>query len=148
MTKADKQAEEIAALRKELDELKSAVKPAPAPDPKESERRNAEWQNQMHQMREKRMSMATPPSVIRDWAVLDNATVRGIVLDNRNAPTGPTGMIPNSGSGGARPSAGDGTGFVDPRPLSNPPGTNWVDAIAIADDARQRAELKRKLGGA
>jgi hypothetical protein len=57
-------------------------------------------------------------------------------------------MIPSQPtSGGERPrSAGDGTGWQEPRPLTNPPGTNWVDAIAIADDVRQRAELKRKLG--
>ena len=42
--------------------------------------------------------------------------------------------------------AGGPVGWQHEIPLSNPPGTNWVDAIAIADDVRQRAELARKSG--
>ena len=69
----------------------------------------------------------------------------GVVRDNR-APTSP-GMVPNSQTGGgARPSAGDGTGWVEPRPLGPQPGIHLVDAQLIADEVRQRAELKRKLG--
>jgi hypothetical protein len=119
--------EEIAALRKELDELKSTVKPTPV-DPRETERRDREWQNQMYQMQERRMSMATPPSVIRDWNVLDNATVQGIIRDNRNAPTGPTGAIPRSEKV-SDPDAGaaNTTGWVDPRPLGPQPGIDLID---------------------
>jgi len=96
------------------------------------------------------MSQATPPSMVRDWAVIPEHIVKGI-REDRHAPTGPNyqGAIPSSQSvsnvhtGGA---PGGGTGWSEPRPLSNPPGINWVDAQLIADEVRQRAELKRKLG--
>ena len=101
----------------------------------------------MHQAAERRMAMATPPSVIRDFAVLDNATVQGIIRDNRNAPTGPTGAIPSSQStgGGSSPAnaPGGGTGWQAPMPLGPPPGINWVDAQLIADDVKQRSKDKR-----
>jgi len=60
-----------------------------------------------------------------------------------------SGMIPRTqqASAGAGDVPANTSGWRDATPISNPPGTNWVDAIAIADDARQRAELKRKLGG-
>jgi hypothetical protein len=74
--------------------------------------------------------------------------VKEIALRDARAPTGRPGMIPATGGGGEAPkSAGDGKGYVEPRPLGPQPGINWVDAQLIADDVRQRAELKRKLGG-
>jgi hypothetical protein len=145
----DNTADKIAALEREVAELREAVKPKPQPSRDEEERATAEWINEMHQLREGRMSLATPPSVVRDFAVLDDRMVKEIALRDARAPTGRPGMIPQeqgSGRGGGRPSSGDGTGWVKSTPLSNPPGTNWVDAIAIADEVRQRAELKRKLG--
>ena len=139
--------DEIAALRREVAELKSAVKGAEPTDPRETARRIAEWENEMHQMREGRMRLATPPSVIRDFAVLDDRMVKEIALRDARAPTGPSsqGVIPSSQTVSGVHVGGKSSGWVDPRPLSNPPGTNWVDAIAIADDVRQRAELARKL---
>jgi hypothetical protein len=140
--------DEIDALRKRIEELERKAKP---PEPKKEfvPMSDEEWRDRMHQLAEKRMSMAMPPSVIRELAVLDDRMVKEIALRDARAPTSAQGMIPDSGSGGGspRPSAGDGKGYVEPRPLSPPEGTNWVDAIAIADDARQRAELKRKLEG-
>jgi hypothetical protein len=139
--------DEIAALRREVAELKSAVKGAEPTDPRETARRIAEWENEMHQMREGRMRLATPPSVIRDFAVLDDRMVKEIALRDARAPTGPSsqGVIRSSQTVSGVHVGGKSSGWVDPRPLSNPPGTNWVDAIAIADDVRQRAELARKL---
>jgi len=139
--------DEIAALRREVAELKSAVKVAEPTDPRETARRIAEWENEMHQMREGRMRLATPPSVIRDFAVLDDRMVKEIALRDARAPTGPSsqGVIRSSQTVSGVHVGGKSSGWVDPRPLSNPPGTNWVDAIAIADDVRQRAELARKL---
>jgi hypothetical protein len=69
---------------------------------------------------------------------------KGIIGDNRNAPTGPTGAIPSSSqvTGGGGSLSSPTPGWSEPRPLTNPPGTNWVDAIAIADDVRQRKEPK------
>jgi hypothetical protein len=69
---------------------------------------------------------------------------KGIALRDARAPTGRPGMIPSSEQqvSNVRP-AGGGRGYVEPTPLSNPPGTPWVDALCIADDVRQRAERKR-----
>jgi hypothetical protein len=136
--------DELAALKKKVEELEAKVSP-----PKSTfvEISDEEHRDRMHQLAEKRMSLATPPSVIRDWNVLDDNLMKGVRGDAR-APTGRPGMIPSSQQpAGERPSAGDGKGYVDPRPLSPQPGINWVDAQLIADEVRQRAELKRKLGG-
>jgi hypothetical protein len=142
--------DELAALKKEVAELKDAInKPAPV-DPRESERRNAEWIDEMHRMREGRMSQATPPSVVRDFAVLDDRMVKEIALRDARAPAGRPGMIPSTqqggSGGGGDAAAGNTPGWVAPSPLSPPPGINYVDAQCIADEVRQRAELKRKLG--
>ena len=63
--------DEIAALRAEVEALKAA-QPKPQPSAEERAREIARWQDEMHQMREGRMSFATPPSVVRDWTVLDD----------------------------------------------------------------------------
>jgi hypothetical protein len=144
MTDATKQADEIAALRRELDELKAKVSP---PKSTFKEMTDAEHRDWVHQMQERRMSMAMPPSVIRDLTVLDDATVRGIVNDNRNAPTGPTGAIPRSHQP-SNPDAGSGTGWVDPRPLGPPPGIRYVDAQIDAQDAKDRAVLVQQAASA
>ena len=135
--------DEIAALRAEVEALKAA-QPKPQPSAEEHERATREWIDKMHQMREGRMAFGTPPSVVRDMAVLDDATVKGIIRDNRNAPTGPTGAIPSSRqvTGGGGPPPSPTPGWSEPRPLTNPPGINWVDAQLIADDVRQRSKGK------
>jgi hypothetical protein len=134
--------DEIAALRAEVEALKAA-QPKPEVSREERERRARAWQDEMHQMREGRMAQAMPPSVVRDMAVLDDNLVKEIALRDARAPTSPSGTIPSSrqtGGGGSRPSATP--GWSEPRPLTNPPGINWVDAIAIADDVRQRSKDK------
>ena len=94
MTKAYKRADEIAQLESEVEALKAA-QPKPQKSWEEMERENREWMDQMHQMRERRMNCATPPSVIRDWNVLSDRDVRGVVNSAR-APTGPSPMAPSS----------------------------------------------------
>jgi hypothetical protein len=83
------------------------------------------------------MARVTPTSLLQDIALRDN-----------RAPTGPSsqGIIPSSQQMSNVRAGGNGTGWQNPIALSNPPGTNWVDAIAIADDQRQRAERKRGGG--
>ena len=139
MTKKD----EIAALRAEVDALKAA-QPKPI-DWAEQDRAAAKFVDEMRELSERRMSQAMPPSVVRDFAVLDDATVKGIALRDARAPTGPSsqGAIPSSqqvsnvrGAGGGR-----GSGWSEPSPLSNPPGVNWADRLMDAQDARDRAEL-------
>ena len=141
---------ERAQLKAELiEEIKRELAPKPQKTWAEIERENAEWRDQMHQLAEKRMAYATPPSVVRDLNVLDDNLCAGIRGD-RHAPTSPSGMVPSSQRTDVRGAdvrgAGDGKGYVDPRPLGPPPGIGWVDAQLIADEVRQRAELKRKLG--
>jgi len=122
--------EELASLRKRVEELEAKTKP-PEKKPEFVPKTDAEWIDEMHQMRERRMSMATPPSVVRDLTVIPDHIVKGIVQD-RHAPTSATGMIPRSqSSGGPGPSAGSG-GYVDPRPLSPPPGIDLIDRAVNA----------------
>jgi hypothetical protein len=135
--------DEIAALRAEVEVLKAA-QPKPQPSAEERAREIARWQDEMHRMREGRMSMATPPSVVRDWAVLDDATVKGIIRDNRNAPTGPTGAIPSSQQmSNVRDTnvAGSGTGWAHEIPLGPSVHQRYVDAQLDAQDAKDRREL-------
>jgi hypothetical protein len=145
---AKKQAQEIAELKSKLVKLEEAVKAASPPAPvsaEEMKRQEAEWIDKMHQMREGRMSLATPPSVQRYFA--DGVTPADCadIRQQAHRPTGRPGMIPEQPSKGSASSPG--TGWRDATPISPPPGINWVDAQCIADDVRQRAELKRKLGG-
>jgi hypothetical protein len=136
--------DELAALKKEVEALKSALsgkedKPPPKSDFKPMS--DAEWIDRMHQMREGRMSLAMPPSVVQYFA--DGVTAADVADLARvaRAPTGPTSAVPGAQqSGGSDPQPLATPGWSEPRPLSNPPGTNWVDAIAIADDVRQRKE--------
>jgi len=134
---------ELAALKKKVEALEAKLSP-PKSDFKPMS--DAEWIDEMHQMRERRMSMATPPSVVRDLAVIPDHIVKGIVED-RHAPTSASGMIPSSQQRAEPGSKSSTPGYVDPRPLGPPDGIKWVDAQMIADEVRQRAELKRKGGG-
>jgi hypothetical protein len=136
--------DELAALKKKVEELEAKVSPPKSTFVPMSD---AEWIDEMHQMRERRMSQATPPEVVRYFA--DGVTDADCADIRRasHAPTGPSsqGIIPSSQQvtgvhTGGRSST---PGWQEPRPLRNPDGTNWVDAIAIADDQRQRAERKR-----
>ena len=139
-----KQSDELAALRAEVDALKAA-QPKPELSAEERERRTREWQNEMHQMREGRMSFATPPSVVRDFAVLDDRLVKKIALRDARAPTGRPGMIPSSQQPASpRPSAGDGTGWAREIPIGPPPGLRYVDQQLDAQDQKDRQELIEK----
>jgi hypothetical protein len=130
--------DELAALKKKVEELEAKVSP---PKSDFVPMTDAEHQNWVHQMRERRMSAATPPEMVRDWAVIPEHIVRGIVND-RHAPTGRPGMIPEQPNrGSTSPAPSTTPGYVDPRPLSNPPGVNWADKLMDAQDARDRAEL-------
>src|SRR6516164_9164059 len=94
-----KKNDELAALKARVAELEKA-KPEPEPEVsrEERERRAREWASEMHTMREGRMAQATPPSVVRDFAVLDDRMVKEIALRDARAPTGPSsqGVIPSS----------------------------------------------------
>jgi hypothetical protein len=122
MTKPDKQAEAIADLQRQIDELKGPPKSTFVP------KTDAEWFDEMHGIAERRMSMATPPSVARYFA--DGVTAADCADINRasHAPTGPSsqGIIPSSQQlTGVR--TGATPGWVDPRPLGPQPGIDLID---------------------
>jgi hypothetical protein len=119
--------EEIEALRKRIEELEAKAKP-----PEKSNfvpMSDAEWIDRMHQMREGRMALATPPEVVRDLTVLDDRLVKEIALRDARAPNTPS-MIPSSQqTGGPRPSAGGGSGWVPEIPISVPGGARTQELI-------------------
>jgi len=134
MTKVDKQAEEIAALRKEVEEIKAKLSP---PKPFVSE---------PYQRYDPTARMCMPPSAL---AAMVNAEPKGfmagVVRDNRGAPTGPTGAIPRStGGGGPANVPGSGTGWAHETPIGPPPGVAQADRLMDAQDARDRAELIKR----
>ena len=137
MTNKKQAADEIAALRAEVETLKAA-QPKPI-DWAEQDRAAAKFRDEMHQMREGRMSLATPPSVVRDFAVLDDATVKGIALRDAYAPTGPSRQVSNVRGAGGVP--GGGTGWAREIPLGPSMHQRYVDAQLDAQDAKDRAEL-------
>jgi hypothetical protein len=135
--------DELAALKKKVEELEAKVSP---PKSEFKEISDAEWRDHVHQMRERQANTWMPPSAIREMAQHPcNQVMRGVIQD-RHAPNSP-GMVPPSqqpSSGAAAPV--NKTGWVDAEPIGPPPGIRYVDAQLDVQDARDRAELKRKLG--
>jgi hypothetical protein len=144
---------EVAALKAEVEALKSALSGKEDKPPKSTfvPMTDAEHMSRVHAMRERQANSWMPPSAVQAMIAAEpKGFMAGVVRDNRAPGPGNQSAIPTQAtvreSSPVRESGGT-AGWVEPRPLTNPPGTNWVDAIAIADDVRQRAELKRKLGG-
>jgi len=148
MSKQNQTAERMAALERELAELKAA-QPKPEPSREEQERATAKWIDEMHQMREGRMSLATPPSVVREMSVLDDHLVKEIALRDARAPTGRPGMIPGSQQPTSpRQSAGDGTGWAHEMPIGPSMHQRYVDAQLDAQDAKDRQERIQQAASA
>jgi hypothetical protein len=145
--KADRTADEIAQLKKELAEVKAA-QPKPQKSWEEMERERREWENEMHQLREGRMAYAIHPSVVRDMA---GGVTEADCADLRrasHAPTGPTTMAPSSPpvvrSGGGGNVPGGGTGWSREIPIGPSMHQRYVDAQLDAADARDKAERVRE----
>ena len=138
MSDADKQAEELAALKARVAELERATKP---PEP---------FKPEPYQRYDPTANMSMPRSTILEMAAaVPDRMLRDIVHDNR-APTGRPGVIPSSqqpsnvrGSGGV---PGMGTGWSHEISLGPPPGVAQADRLMDEQDRRDRAELARKLG--
>jgi len=137
-----KQADEIAALRAEVDALKAA-QPKPEPTAEERERARLKWIDEMHQMREGRASVI-PPWLVRDTVGgVTDADARDI-FHASHRPQSPGSAIPSSQQlTGVHPGGapGGGTGWVAPMPLRPPPGVAQADRLMDAQDAKDRAEL-------
>jgi hypothetical protein len=127
----DKNEDDLDALKARVAELERAAKP---PEPFIDD-----WVRPPNPI--DRLSM--PRSTMREMAsAIPDAMVREIAMKDHRAPTGPSGqgVVPSSQQMTNVRGAGRGLGWSEATPLSNPPGTQWVDAIAIA--VRQRAEKK------
>jgi hypothetical protein len=129
MTKKD---DELAKLKARVEELERAAAP-PKPFVPEPYQRYDPTAGMSMPRR------AVPDHVLREIAMRDN-----------RAPTGRPGMIPtnqqSSGGGGSANVPGSGTGWAHETPIGPPPGIRYVDAQLDAQDAKDRAELVRRLG--
>ena len=112
--------EELAALKREVEELKAKLSPPKPFVPQPYERYDP-------------------------IAGMCAGFMAGVVRDNRGAPTGPTGAIPRSQQqptgGGPANVPGSGTGWGHSTPLGPPPGVAQADRLMDAQDQRDRAEL-------
>jgi hypothetical protein len=140
----DSKKDELTELKARITELeRAAAPPKPYID---------DWVPPPHPI--DRVSMS--PSTMREFAAaVPTNVVRDIVGDNRGAPTGPASPGPasatptssNPGIPGSNTS-----GWLRETPLSNPPGTNYVDMLCRVDAEKQRgermiAEARRKAAG-
>ena len=127
-----KQTDEIAALRKRIEELEAKAKP---PEP---------FKPQPYEPIDWTARMSMPPSALAAMVAAEpRGFMAGVVRDNRGAPTGPTSAIPRStdGGGGSANAPGSGTGWAHETPIGPPPGLRYVDAQLDAQDAKDRSEL-------
>jgi hypothetical protein len=134
MTNKKQTADEIAALKKKVEELEAKLSPPKPFVPQPQERYDPT------------AGMCMPPSALRAMLAAEpRGFMAGVVRDNRGAPTGPTGAIPRSqqqlAGGGPANVPGSGTGWAHETPLGPPPGLRYVDAQLDAQDAKDRAEL-------
>jgi hypothetical protein len=148
MTDAKKQADELAALKARVAELEARPQPPKPTDWAAEERAHKEWLGQMHEMRERRMSMAMHPSVIRDMAGgVSDADCRGIIQAS-HAPTGPTTQVPNSqpvAPDVPRNVPGGGTGWAREIPFGPSMHQRYVDQQIDAADAKDQIELAQRI---
>jgi hypothetical protein len=129
-----KQTDEIAALRKRIEELEAKAKP---PEP---------FVSKPHEPYDPTAGMCMPPSALRAMLAAEPSNfMRDVVRDNR-APTSPSGVIPRNQPTGGGPAnvPGGGKGWVEPTPLGPPPGIRYVDQQLDAQDQKDRQELIEK----
>jgi hypothetical protein len=125
--------EELAALKREVEELKAKLSPPKpfVPEP--------------YQRYDPTAGMCMPPSALAAMvAAVPDHMLREIAMRDGRAPTGRPGMIPNSqqsAGGGAANVPGSSTGWAHEIPLSPPPGVKDADKLMDAQDAKDRAEL-------
>src|SRR6516165_11241900 len=112
--------DEIAELRAEIERLKAKVDPPKSNFVPMTDAQHSDW---VHQMQERRMSMAMPPSVHQYFADGVTAADCADLRQQARRPTGRPGMIPNQPTATPAKSAGDGTGWQNPIPIGVPGGT-------------------------
>jgi hypothetical protein len=134
--------DEIADLKRELAQVKSAMQPI---DHAAMEREAREWMDRMHQARGAHMAHASAFSR-EDLAAMEAATptqtVREIAMRDNRAPLGPSvqGVIPSSQPLSNIRTGGGGTGWLPERPLGPQPGINHIDRLLDHADMQDRHE--------
>jgi hypothetical protein len=120
------QKDELAALKKEVEALKSALSgKEDKPPPKK------EFVPQPYQRYDPTEGMTMPPSALREMAGHPcNQVMRGVIQD-RHAPTSP-GMVPQVSSGGGDAAPVNKTGWRDATPIGPPPGIDLIDRAVNA----------------
>jgi hypothetical protein len=108
------QKDELAALKKKVEELEAKVSPPKSDFVAMSD---AEWRDKMHQMRERRMSQASNFH-IDDLRAMEAACPTSAVKDIVQHGTIPAPGYGHRGQPSPSPSATP--GYVDPRPLRPP----------------------------
>jgi hypothetical protein len=130
-------AEKIAALERQVEELKAKVDP-----PKSTfvPMTDAEHRDMVHRMRERQANTWMPPDAIREMVAAEpKGFMHDVALRDNRAPMTPA-TIPSSQAGG-RPSGGGSKGWIEPTPLGPPPGVAQADRLMDAQDRKDRAEL-------
>jgi hypothetical protein len=141
----DNTKDQIAALQKEIEALKAKVDPPKSTFVPESD---AEFRDRLHQMRERQANSWMHPNAVRDLIAAERSfgMMKEVALRDARAPNTP-GTIPSSQQASSQHISGErGSGWVDAAPIGPPPGIRYVDAQLDAQDAKDRAELARKLG--
>jgi hypothetical protein len=144
--KKDKTAERVAALEKELAELKAAM---PKPIDWEAERKkDAEWEAEKRAREDARWALAMPPSVVRHFA--DGVTAADLqgIRQAAHAPTAPVSMAPSNQPvvpDVPRNPPGSGTGWAREIPLGPSMHQRYVDQQIDAADAKDQIELAQRI---
>jgi hypothetical protein len=118
--------DEIAALKKKVEELEAKFSPPQSTFVPESD---AEHIDRMHRMRERQANSWMPPDAIREMVAAEpRGFMQGVALRDARAPQGPGTSIPSSQSVSNVRTGGSATpGYVDPRPLGPQPGIDLID---------------------
>jgi hypothetical protein len=130
--------EELAALKREVEELKAKLAP---PKP---------FKPEPFQRYDPTAGMCMPPSALAAMvAAVPDRVIREIAMRDNRAPTGRPGMIPSShqqssGGGSSGNVPGSGTGWAHETPIGPPPGLRYVDQQLDAQDAKDRQDLIEK----
>jgi hypothetical protein len=84
-----------------------------------------------------------PPSAVKAMTdVVDDRQMQQIVEEHRHGRSEPGGLSSPPSSPKER-----GTGWQNPTPLSNPPGVAICDQMMDVQDALDKRELEKRLGG-
>jgi hypothetical protein len=125
--------DEIAALKKKVEELEAKVSPPKSTFVPETD---AEHFDRMHQMKERQANSWMPPDAIREMVAAEpKGFMHDVALRDTRAPNSP-GMIPSSEQPSNARGAGSGTGWQEPIP------------IGVAGGARAQELIERGVNAA